>query len=78
MAEFDTVLKGGMVVDGTRSPRYRADVAIKDGVVAEIGHIDACRARQVLVVVFSQSDKTRWHAPTRRVRAGFEVHPRHR
>ncbi len=48
MAEFDTVLKGGMVVDGTRSPRYRADVAIKDGVVAEIGHIEASRATKML------------------------------
>jgi N-acyl-D-amino-acid deacylase len=48
MAEFDTVIKGGMIVDGTRSPRYRADIAIKNGRVAEIGHIDAHRARKVL------------------------------
>lgn len=48
MAEFDTLIKGGMVVDGTRTPRYRADIAIKDGLIAEIGHIDATRARQVL------------------------------
>ncbi len=48
MAEFDTVIKGGMVVDGTRSPRYRADIAIKNGRVAEIGHIEAHRARKVL------------------------------
>ena len=48
MAEFDTVIKGGMVVDGTRSPRYRADVAIKNGVVAEIGFIDSNRAARVL------------------------------
>ena len=48
MAEFDTLIKGGMVVDGTRTPRYRADVAIKDGVIAEIGHIEAHRAQKVL------------------------------
>jgi len=48
MAEFDTVIKGGMVVDGSRSPRYRADIAIKDGIVAEIGHIEGHRARRVL------------------------------
>ena len=48
MAEFDTVIKGGMVIDGTRTPRYRADIAIKDGVIAEIGYIDEQRARKVL------------------------------
>lgn len=48
MAEFDTLIKGGMVIDGSRTPRYRADVAIKNGRVAEIGHIDAHRARKVL------------------------------
>jgi N-acyl-D-aspartate/D-glutamate deacylase len=48
MAEFDTVLKGGMVVDGTRSQRYRADVAITDGRIARIGRINATDARSVL------------------------------
>ena len=48
MAEFDTVIKGGMVIDGTRTPRFRADIAVKDGLVAEIGHIDSERATQVL------------------------------
>src|SRR5205085_2138363 len=37
MAEFDIHIKGGTVVDGTRVPRYRADVWIKDGRVAQIG-----------------------------------------
>ncbi|NQV20955.1 MAG: amidohydrolase family protein [Rhodospirillales bacterium] len=48
MAEFDTVIKGGTIVDGTRIPRYKGDIAIKDGVIAEIGHIDAGRADKVL------------------------------
>ncbi|MGH8598260.1 MAG: N-acyl-D-amino-acid deacylase family protein, partial [Gammaproteobacteria bacterium] len=48
MAEFDTVIKGGMVVDGSRTPRYRADIAIKSGMVAEIGHIAEHRAGKVL------------------------------
>ena len=31
MAEFDTIIKDGMIVDGTRVPRYKADIGIKDG-----------------------------------------------
>src|SRR6266478_4651270 len=37
MAEMDLLIKGGTVVDGTRVPRYRADVWIKDGKIAQIG-----------------------------------------
>ena len=48
MAEFDKVIKGGMVIDGSRGPRYRSDVAIKDGKIAEIGHIDKSRSEEVL------------------------------
>ncbi len=41
MAEFDTVIRGGTIVDGTRVPRYRADLAIKDGRIAKIDKIPA-------------------------------------
>src|SRR5258707_14680334 len=37
MAEFDLQIKDGTVVDGTRVPRYRADLWIKDGKIAQIG-----------------------------------------
>jgi len=40
MAEFDTLIKGGIIVEGARVPRYRADVAIKD---ARIARSAACR-----------------------------------
>src|ERR1700687_2597277 len=50
MAEYDILIKGGTVVDGTRLPRYQADVAIKDGRVVQIGGIrnGAGSADQVL------------------------------
>ena len=31
MARFDRVIRGGMIVDGTRLPRFRGDIGIKDG-----------------------------------------------
>ena len=48
MAEFDVVIKGGTVVDGTRVPKYDADVAIKDGCIAQIGGVQSSDADQVL------------------------------
>jgi N-acyl-D-aspartate/D-glutamate deacylase len=38
---YDLLIKDGMVVDGTGFSRYRADVALKDGKIAEIGRIRA-------------------------------------
>ena len=48
MAEYDIIIKGGMIVDGTRTPRYVSDVAIKDGKVAKIGGLRGSGADQVL------------------------------
>jgi len=45
---YDIVIKGGMLFDGTRNPRVRADVAIRDGFVAEIGRVRASDGSQVL------------------------------
>jgi N-acyl-D-aspartate/D-glutamate deacylase len=38
---FDTVIRGGNVIDGTGAARYTADVGISDGKIAEIGRISA-------------------------------------
>lgn len=48
MSDFDVLIKGGMVIDGTGGPRYRADVGITGGKVAKIGKLDASNARKVL------------------------------
>ena len=48
MARFDRVIRGGMIVDGSRLPRFRGDIGIKDGVVAEIGQIGAGEADETI------------------------------
>ncbi len=48
MAEFDVLIRAGTVVDGTRMPRYVADIGITDGRIAEIGRIAAHRAAKVI------------------------------
>jgi len=48
VATYDIVIKDGMLFDGTRNPRVRADVAIRGGVVAEIGRIRASQGARVL------------------------------
>jgi N-acyl-D-amino-acid deacylase len=41
MPRFDTIVKNAMIIDGTRAPRYRGDIGIKDGRIAEIGRLDS-------------------------------------
>jgi len=45
---YDVVIKDGMVVDGTGFARYRADVAVKDGKIAEIGRIRGAQAEKTI------------------------------
>lgn len=48
MAEFDIVIKDGMIFDGRRSPRYKADVGIRDGIISRIGDLaDATAGRTI-------------------------------
>lgn len=46
--QFDLVVKDGLVFDGARTPRYRADIGIVDGRIAEIGRLRASDAAQVI------------------------------
>src|SRR3989454_181440 len=43
----DLIVKNGMVVDGSGFSRYRADVAVKDGVIVELGRVTAAAARTI-------------------------------
>ena len=48
MAHYDIIIRGGTVVDGTRTPRYVSDIAIKDGKIAKIGGLNGGTADKVL------------------------------
>ncbi len=45
---FDLVIRGGTLIDGRRTPRYLADVGVRDGRVATIGRISTdASAREI-------------------------------
>ncbi|MCL6646416.1 MAG: amidohydrolase family protein, partial [Dehalococcoidia bacterium] len=48
MPSFDLIVQGGMIVDGTRLPRYRADIGVKNGRVAKIGRLPAHEATNTI------------------------------
>ena len=47
-AEFDLVIKGGRIVDGTTAPWYIADIGIQDGHISQIGRINPENAKRCL------------------------------
>jgi N-acyl-D-aspartate/D-glutamate deacylase len=44
---FDLVIRGGSLIDGTGAPSRTADVAISDGVIAEVGKVDGQAHREI-------------------------------
>jgi N-acyl-D-aspartate/D-glutamate deacylase len=48
LKDYDLVIRNGTVIDGTRLPRFRADVGIKRGKVCKIGRIGQVTAMREL------------------------------
>src|SRR3954447_4103544 len=44
---YDLLIKNGRVVDGSGGPSYRADVAVKDGKIVEVGKLSGAAKRTV-------------------------------
>ena len=47
MTQFDLIVRGGLVLDGTGAPGRIADVAVRDGVVVEIGAVEGSAKRTI-------------------------------
>ncbi len=48
MAEFDVLIRGGWVIDGSGGPPFKADVGVLDAVVADVGRLDGAQAAKVI------------------------------
>ncbi|PYV38145.1 MAG: hypothetical protein DMG09_12750 [Acidobacteria bacterium] len=46
--EFDLLIQGGSIVDGTGNPSFRGDIAIKDRKIAAMGKIRAAKAGRAI------------------------------
>lgn len=45
---FDLVVRNGMIVDGSGSARYRADIGVVNGKIAEIGRLSGAAAKETV------------------------------
>ena len=46
--DYDVVIRGGRLIDGTGNPSFLTDVAIQDGKIARIGNLDGVNAKRVI------------------------------
>jgi urease alpha subunit len=72
MAHYDTIIRGGMIVDGQRNSRFVGDVGIRDGIIAKVGRItpDATCDRQVSLTCTRTTTRKCSGTPTSPHRAG--------
>ena len=47
MSTFDLVIRNGLLVDGEGAPPRIADVAVRDGIIVEVGEVDGSAARAI-------------------------------
>ncbi|MGD9603441.1 MAG: amidohydrolase family protein [Gammaproteobacteria bacterium] len=48
MKQYDIVIRHGTIIDGTGLPRFKGDIAIRQGRIAKIGRVDASQGARVI------------------------------
>jgi N-acyl-D-amino-acid deacylase len=48
MNTYDLIIKNGLIIDGKRTPRYQADIGIRDEIIARVGNLSAAQADQTI------------------------------
>src|SRR5579864_2177216 len=46
--QYDLIIRNGHIMDGTGSPWYAADLAVKDGRIAAVGDLKDAQAKRVI------------------------------
>ncbi|MEM6856459.1 MAG: D-aminoacylase [Pseudomonadota bacterium] len=47
MAQYDLIIRGGTIVDGSGAPSFTGDVAVKDGLIASVGEVRGQATREI-------------------------------
>lgn len=47
MPHYDMIIRGGTIVDGSGNPRFTGDVAVKDGLIAQIGEVSGSATEEI-------------------------------
>lgn len=47
MPAFDLIIRGGTIVDGTGAERFTGDIAVKDGLIAQVGEVSGDAAEEI-------------------------------
>ena len=47
MPAYDLIIRNGTIVDGTGQDRFTGDLAVKDGLIAQVGHVSGDAAEEI-------------------------------
>ena len=47
MPAFDLIIRNGTIVDGSGTTRFTGDVAVKDGLIAQVGTVSGDAAEEI-------------------------------
>ncbi len=77
MPAYDLIIRNGTIVDGTGQDRFTGDLAVKDGLIAQVGHVSGDAAEEIdadaAYVLLTDADITHDSESLRRLVAKAEV-----